>query len=97
MSIHKQNWGIYDTVDKCWIGDEMGPKLFVDTISPNGKIIEAEMLAMIAAQMVDMQLGNVARCRAKVFNEKEVHLKDEKKTRFGAEEALKHLEDGRLV
>jgi len=40
------SWGIFDTEDEVWIGDEHGPRLFTD-----------KDIARVAAQMTDVRLG----------------------------------------
>ena len=91
-----RQWGLYDTKDNSWIGDEKGPRLFPDQMI-NGKIADGEILARIAAQMVDMQLGRVAVTRAREYTENAVFKKDTLKTTCNTEDALRRIEEGRLV
>ena len=81
------NWGIFDTEDEVWIGDERGPRLFTE-----------EDIARVAAQMTDVMLGQKpGRCRAREFGGQPVRLRDEKKTRMGPGEALDGLESGKYI
>jgi hypothetical protein len=77
-------WGLYDTKDGVWMGNDKGPKTFDDY-----------MLARIAAEMVDVQLGQkTGRTKAKEYFGGANRLRDEKPTRMGSERALKLLENG---
>ncbi len=78
-------WGIYDTQDDSWLGDEQGPKLFED-----------EVLAKVSAQVTSAQLGgNPTRCRAREYDGSGTRYKGEHKTLRSAHEALKGIERGR--
>jgi len=86
-------YGLYDTVDNCWLGTEMQPKLFTreDSIALNG--LPLPTLAQIAAQMAGVQLGyHPGRIQAREFHAGELTLKDEVPTKMTALEALKKLE-----
>lgn len=50
----KTPWGVFEPKTNCWIGDETGPKLFVDR-EINGKSISAKMLAKVAATIANEQ------------------------------------------
>jgi hypothetical protein len=81
-------WGLYDTEDNCWMGDGHGPKLFKP---------EDELLAKVAAQLIDTQLRQPpGRTRAKEYNEIADKLKDEKRFTLSALKALERLENGRF-
>jgi hypothetical protein len=80
-------YGLYDTNDHCWMGNDEGPLLYED-----------EMLAKVAARMVDVQLKQApGRTRAVPYNEESVVHKDEKETAMGPEEALRRLEEGLVI
>lgn len=78
-------WGIFDTKDCLWLGDDIGPKLFDD-----------EMLAKIAAEMADVQLRqNTGRCRARAFIPAgHMSVRDELPVKLEPLRALKLLEHG---
>lgn len=77
-------WGIYDTKDDSWLGDEHGPKTFED-----------EVLAKVAAQIASTQLGtDPTRCRAREYDGSANKLKGEFATRMTPEQALRHIEKG---
>ena len=91
------SYGIYDTQDECWIGDDAGPRVFTraDSIEMNG--MPQETIAKLAAQMAGVQLGYVpGRLQPREFHEKELHLRDEIPTKMSAIEALTKLESGKL-
>lgn len=78
------SWGIYDTRDNCWIGDDAGLKVFDD-----------HMLARIAAQVIKTQmLGIDLACRliAKEIDSNNLRLKDEIKLKLTGEQALRRIE-----
>lgn len=77
-------WGIFDTVEKVWIGDESGPRLF-----------EERWLAKVAAQIVDVRIGQEpGTCREKPFTQQPVRLKDTVATQMDSLTALRKLESG---
>lgn len=47
-------WGIYDTKDSCWLGDDRGPRVFDDD-DPIFKG-DAFPMARVAAEMIDIQM-----------------------------------------
>lgn len=79
-------WGLLDTKDKVWIGDNKGP------ITYNDKDV-----ARIAARIIDVQLKQPAgRTRAVIFY-KATRKLDEKKVYMTPLQALEHLESGRVL
>ena len=77
-------YGIFDTQDHCWIGNDKGPKLF-----------DEELLAQVAAQMTCAQLDwPLTRLRAKPYDGSGIQLKDEIKTKRTAVRALRLVEGG---
>ena len=80
-------YGIYDTVDSCWIGNSAGPLLYEDLA-----------LAKVAARITDVRLGQVpGRTRASFYGEQSVVHKDSVDAEMSAEEALGKLEDGEVI
>jgi len=73
-------YGIWDTTDKCWMGDIEGPLVYTD-----------EMMARAALTIIAEQFGST-RFRKKLFWEDHVVLKDEVKPRLTAVEALRKIE-----
>ena len=60
-------WGLYDTKDNVWMGDDEGPRLFSDSL-----------VAQVAAQILDTRLRQEpGRTRPKEFEPRELRLKDE--------------------
>lgn len=93
-------YGIYDTREDCWLGDENGPRLFTFEDSKKANGMDTWTMAQIAAQMTEVQLGYSkdgmsGRLKAKEFNLKEVRLKDEMPTKMTALEALVIVEGGK--
>ena len=84
MSDLQSVWGLLDTQDNVWMGDDDGPKTYTDY-----------MIARVAAQMVDVQLGqHPGRTKAKEYVGGATRLRDEVKTKMGSAEALQKMEDG---
>ena len=80
-------FGLYDTVDGLWMGDDSGPKTFPDLLT-----------ARIAAQVTDVQLGQEpGRTRAKEYEPGPKRKRDEVETRMGTLAALKGIESGRFM
>lgn len=80
-------YGIYDTVDECWLGDDNGPKLFED-----------EVVAQVAAQATGVQLGYApTRIQHKEFIPASLHLRDQVDAKMTMLEALQGIEEGRLL
>ena len=80
-------YGLYDTVEHVWMGGDEGPKTFEDF-----------MLARIAAQMIDVQLGQEpGRTKAKEYDPSPKRLRDSVDTKMTALEALDGIEKGRLM
>lgn len=79
-----KKWGLYDTKDKCWLGDNDGPKLYDD-----------EKLATIACRVIDVQTKRPAgRTRARIFDEEFLQKKDDIEVFRSGEEAIERLESG---
>lgn len=88
MEINQENkivlYGIYDTQDNCWLGDEFGPKRFDDF-----------MVARIAAQVYeDQTLGTDlgGRYKAKPIPTEEFQKKDEIATKRTTLKSLQRIE-----
>jgi hypothetical protein len=80
-------WGILDTEDNVWIGNDAGPLLY-----------DNQGLAFVAARMSDVQLGyQPGRCRAAEFIPQPVRLRDTVKAKCSPLKALEDLETGRVV
>jgi len=78
-------YGVFDTKDNVWLGDEFGPKRFDDFA-----------IARIAAQVAEMQaFGTDLLCRfqARPIPEADYSKRDDIPTRMGAEEALCRIEN----
>lgn len=77
-------FGLLDTHDNVWMGDNKGPKLFDD-----------EELAQVAARIVDVQLRQIAgRTKAMPYIEEANIKRDKVPVLLSPEEALKRLEEG---
>jgi hypothetical protein len=88
-------YGIYDTRDNCWLGDETGPRVFTREDSDKAKGMPQRIMAQIAAQMAEKQLGyGMGRLRAQEFRDGDFTLKDEVPTKMNALEALIRVENG---
>ena len=79
-------WGIFDTEDKIWIGNDDGPCHYED-----------KMTARLSAEVADVVLGQkIGRCRARRLPKGSWKLRDEKPTIMKPEKALRLLEEGYL-
>jgi hypothetical protein len=80
-------WGVFDTVDECWMGNSKGPLSYDD-----------EKLAQVAAMVMDMRINwQIGRCRARVLpHPLPWRLRDTKDTRMSTVDALERLEKGEL-
>ena len=88
-------YGVFDTVDELWIGDDKGPKLF-DTEDPRFGA-DAALFAQAAAQIANTQMGwPPTRLEARPYTLQAVHLRDEVHTKMGPKAALRRLEAGGL-
>jgi hypothetical protein len=86
-------YGLYDTQDDCWLGDDTGPKLYTHELVAKLNGLPLHTAARIAAQMIEVQLGYApGRLQPREFNEENLVLKDEVPTLMTAEEALTRLE-----
>ena len=77
-------WGIYDTQDSMWIGDEAGPRAFED-----------HTLAQCAAQITEEALlGTDLACRfqAREIPESAWRLRDELALKHSPLEAIRRIE-----
>jgi hypothetical protein len=75
-------YGLYDTQDDCWMGNDQGPLLYED-----------EDVAKVGAQVLDVRLKQKpGRTRAKPFAKESLVKKDERETFVRAEEAIARLE-----
>ena len=90
-------YGIYDTKENCWVGDESGPRLFTraDSVKCNG--MPQRIIAQIAAQMAEIQVGYskdgmAGRLRAQEFHGQDLVHKDSVDTLMTPLEALTKLE-----
>jgi hypothetical protein len=78
-------YGLFDTVDQCWLGDDKGPKTFTD-----------RTLAQASAQMTCVQLGwPQDRVRPKPMPDGVNRHKDDMDLKMTPAEALRAIEDGR--
>jgi hypothetical protein len=93
----KKRWGIYDRLDKVWMGDDKGPRIYEDTVI-NGEKIGGHKLATLACQVCAEQLGYGISCwplQVIEYEEGPKVLKDEVKTIMTPVEALQKLEGGK--
>jgi hypothetical protein len=80
-------WGIFDTEDGVWLGDQKGPASFAE-----------KNIAQVAAQMADVRLRQQpGRCWAKLLPARPMRYRDEKPAFMTGEEALCGIEEGRYL
>lgn len=88
-------YGIYDTQDNCWLGDESGPRLFTRASTEWAKGMPVNLIAKISAQVTGVQMGYApGRLQAREFNDQNLVLRDKVDTKMTALEALKKIENG---
>lgn len=84
LTVPMGTWGILDTKDNTWMGNENGPLLY-----------DEEILAKLAARVLETRLRWFAgRIRAKVYPGGPKQLKDKLTPKIDAVTALKRLESG---
>lgn len=83
-------YGLYDTVDKCWIGDQDGADVLRYTDPELGRL---------AASVMNVRLQYPhGRIRSIMLHGvKDLHIKDYVEPPVSAEEALRRLEEGSVV
>lgn len=82
----KTEWGLWDTEDSVWMGNDDGPVVFADY-----------GIARIAAQVIDVQLGQVlARTQAKEYQHGPKRLRDTVDAKMSPLQALNAIENGRI-
>jgi hypothetical protein len=83
-------WAVYDTQDKCWLGNDKGPLLYTNT--SHLPFTDGEYVAKAAATIANERMLTVSRFRARLFEGGQMMLRDEVKFRRTATEALAQLE-----
>ena len=95
LDAQRPGYGMYDTQDNCWLGDETGPKVFTVEDSARANGLPHRLMAQIAAQMVEVQLGYTpGRVQVREFNAPNLRLRDQVETQMTPLEALIKLESG---
>jgi hypothetical protein len=93
-------FGVFDTKDNLWLGDDHGPKTFgIGDALPNGRKVatddEAFTLARCSAELADIQMGWGNRTKAMAVPEgDDWHIRDEVKPKVSALRALRMKERG---
>lgn len=95
LDAQRPSYGMYDTQDDCWLGDDAGPKVFTIEDSARANGLPHRVMAQIAAQMVEVQLGYTpGRVQVREFDVENLRLKDQVQTNMTPLEALIKLESG---
>lgn len=85
--IRAVQWGVFDTVENIWWGDDSGPKLF-----------PTKIMARVSAQITDVQMGyEPCRTVAKRFRPQPVRLRDSVDPLMSSLKALRGIEEGRYL
>lgn len=83
-------YGVYDTEDNCWIGDDKGPRLF--TVADNEKtkgVINYEVLAKLSAQITNIQMGyKPGRLVHREYKNEDLRLRDTLPVKMSGVEAI---------
>lgn len=90
-------WGVWDSTDQLWMGNDSGPLCYRDGECPDG--LTAHVTAQIAAAVLSERMGVeydplYGRYRAKEFYGDNQHF-DNVKPKCPTEEALRRLEEKR--
>lgn len=84
-------WGIFDTKDGLWLGNDAGPKLFSESL--NG--VDARTLAQVSCQMTEVQIGfETGRLRPRLFVDGPLQEVDEVHAKMTPARALRLVERG---
>jgi hypothetical protein len=86
----KVKWGIYDVEGKCWLGDETGPRVYVNR-RINGHRVRGELLARGAATVINKQFNTTRRFRAGPYFGQATIIKDTITAKITGEEALRRI------
>jgi hypothetical protein len=70
-------YGIWDTVDKCWLGTANGPLTYQD-----------DMMARVAMTLINMRFGTTTRYRKVPLWEDDFNLKDVVTPQYSLEEVM---------
>jgi hypothetical protein len=93
LDAQRPGYGMYDTQDNCWLGDETGPRVFTIEDSAKANGMPHRLMAQIAAQMVEVQLGYTpGRVQVREYDVKNLRLRDQVETQCTPLEALIKLE-----
>lgn len=84
-------WGLYDTLDKVWLGNETGPVTYLPHETKGGEKISGRNIARMAATIMNARFGYQYRLQAKLYEEKSVEHYDNVTPKFSLEEAAKKL------
>lgn len=94
-------YGLYDTVDHCWLGDDKGPKVFNGGDKIGDHILtddEAAQLARVAAELADISMGWLPhRTKAMPYAGDANVLKDELPLKRTTAEALRGKLSGKYL
>jgi hypothetical protein len=82
-------WGVYDTKDDCWIGNDRGPLLYTGTEEPP---VSGQLMAMAAATIANDRMMFSCRFRARLFTGGPMRQRDEIEFRRSAEESVRRIE-----
>lgn len=83
-------YGLYDTVDRCWIGDLKGPRLFSRKDYALGKVAEA--VANEAMGYARVGIDVAYRIHLRRFRGGRLVFKDEQALQVSPTEALERIE-----
>lgn len=88
-------YGVFDSQDKCWMGDKSGPLLYEDQ-QLNGKPCPGETLARYAATIMAHQFKSpLGRFKATPYDGTGNEHKDEVETKRSLSLAMSRAERGR--
>lgn len=89
-------WGLYDTQDKGWFGNEAGPQIYING-EHDGKPFTGEEMARLGATIIGIRMKwNRGRLRATLYTTNANKPRGEYVPILSLDEALKQIKTGRV-
>lgn len=87
-------WGLYDCADKCWMGNDNGPMIYVDGVV-NGQPFNGKEMAGAAATIIGRRMKwSWGRLRPVLYQVNADKVKDVVVPLLSVDEAMKDVERG---
>lgn len=86
----REQYGVYDKVDNCWMGTETGPLLYTDATLPG--VPAAKMAAVAAAVMTEQTGWPEGRLIPRFYDDDATQLRDKIDVPITGLEAIQRIE-----